>query len=112
MTRPQGFGSYRNFYAEIWQDEREAWWAFLHVTPMGAMRTHHPTSGAMPVSGGPWTHRDDAIDAAEAACEAARAPRALSAVPRCLAMRPRQVPGHVSAAAPFRIRHGSWKGTR
>ena len=89
MTRPRGFASYRNFYAEIWQDEMDAWWAFLHVTPVGAMRTHHPTGGAVPVSAGPWTNRDDAIDAAKAACDAARAPSTLCGVPRCMAARPR-----------------------
>ncbi|HEY7677931.1 MAG TPA: hypothetical protein VIG69_12720 [Candidatus Methylomirabilis sp.] len=90
MTRPAGFGSYRNFYVEIWQDEREAWWAFLHVTPAGAMRTHHATGNGVPVSGGPWTSRDDAIDAAKTACDAARAVRAPSAVPRCAATHPRR----------------------
>ena len=112
MTRPQGFGSYRNFYVEIWQDDREAWWAFLHVTPVGAMRTHHPTGGAMPVSGGPWTNRGDAIDAAKAACDAARAPRARSAVPRCTATGPHQLAHHVGAAVAFRVGHASWKGAR
>ncbi len=88
MTRPQGFGSYRNFYVEIWQDEREAWWAFLHVTPGGALRTGHATGKGLPVPGGPWTSRDDAIDAAKSACDAARAVHAPSALPRCTAMRP------------------------
>jgi len=112
MTRPRGFGSYRNFYVEIWQDEKEARWAFLHVTPVGAMRTHHPTGGAVPVSAGPWTHRDDAIDAAKAACGAARAAHALSGVPRCIATRPRQRVHQVGAAVAFRVAHASWNGAR
>ncbi len=110
MIRPQGSASYRNFYVEIWQDEMEAWWAFLHVTPVGAMRTHHPAGGAMPVSGGPWTNRDDAIAAARAACDAARASQTLSAVPRCVATRPRQLSHHADAAVAFQVRHASWKG--
>ncbi len=107
MTRPQGFGTYRNFCVEIWQDDRESWWAFLYLTPAGAMRTHHPTGGVMPVSGGPWTNRDDAIDASKAACDAARAPRALPAVPRCWSMRPRRLAQAVAAAAAFRVGHSS-----
>ena len=97
MIRPYGFGSYQNFSVEIWQDEREAWWAFLHVTPAGAIRTHHATGKEMPVPGGPWTDRDDAIEAAKTACDAARASRAGSAVPRCTAMRPRRRAPKVSA---------------
>ena len=107
MARPQGFGRYRDFYVEIWQDDGESWWAFLYLTPAGAMRTHHPKGGAMPVSGGPWIHRDDAIDAAKAACDAARAPRALYAGPRCTATPPRRLAHKVGAAAAFRVGHSS-----
>src|SRR3972149_7058754 len=67
MARPQGFGAYQNFYAEIWQDEQERWWAFLYLAPAGAMRTHHPAGSALPVPGGAWTDRDDAIEAAQVA---------------------------------------------
>lgn len=90
MTRPQGFASYQNFYAEIWEDGEGSWWAFLHLGPAGAMRTHHPAGGPLPVPGGPWANRDDAIEAAKAACDAERISRAPSVAPRCMGMRPRR----------------------
>ncbi len=98
MMRPHGFGSYQSFYVEIWQDERDCWWAFLHLQPAGARRTHHPTGGPLPVCGGPWTSREDVIEAAKAACDAARAARAPHAVPRCRASRPRRLAQKVGAA--------------
>lgn len=87
MIRPDGFGAYQNFYAEIWQDDGERWWAFLYLAPAGAMRTHHPAGSALAVPGGPWTDRADAIEAARAACDTERTARAPSPAPRCLAMR-------------------------
>ena len=107
MIRPQGFGTYRNFYVEIWQDEREAWWAFLHLDPAGAMRTHHPAGGSRPVLGGPWTNRDDVIEAAKAACDAARASRAPHAVPRCRSTRSRR-PTHPA----HKVGAGTWRAER
>ncbi len=103
MKRPHGFASYQNFYVEIWQDERESWWAFLYLQPAGARRTHHPTGGAMPVLGGPWASRDDVIEAAKDACDMARAAAAPHASPRCRATRPRRL-GQKVGAAPERAR--------
>ncbi len=83
MMPPQGFAGYQDFYVEIWQDEREAWWAFLHLAPAGAMRTHHATGKGFPIPGGPWTNRDEVIEAAKTACNAARGLRAPLVTPRC-----------------------------
>jgi len=112
MTRPQGFGAYQNFYAEIWQDEQERWWAFLYLAPAGAMRTHHPAGSALPVHGGPWTDRADAIEAAKIACDTERVARALSAAPRCTATRPRHRGRDAETGCTFRFRHGEPEDTR
>jgi len=112
MTRPQGFASYQNFFAEIWQDGEGSWWAFLHLTPAGAMRTHHPAGGPLPVPGGPWTNRDDAVEAAKAACDAERASCVPSAAPRCMAMRPRRPASDGCTTARSRSGHDGSEGTR
>jgi hypothetical protein len=88
MGPPHGFASYRSLTVEIWEDEGESFWAFVRLEPVGARRTHHPTGIAMPVWGGPWANRKEVIEAAKAACEAARAADALHAVPRCRVKRP------------------------
>ena len=106
MARPDGFGTYRNFYAEIWQDERERWWAFLHLAPAGAMRTHHAAGGALPVPGGPWTDRNDAIEAAKAACDTARTARMPSAAPRCTATHPHRPTRNGSPGGASRVGEG------